>query len=108
VNFPISQTVISLLAVIISFALQITLFFIGTEIFTEFYNEGAHAASFRYLFPGLEGATALQPWIWTALAMLIVATLILMIRKLRQNIFLLNIAYVLTVLGVWSEKGMGL
>jgi molybdopterin-containing oxidoreductase family membrane subunit len=108
IGYPISQTVISLLALIMAVALQITLFFVGTEIFTEFYNEGAHSASFRYLFLGLDGATALQPWIWSALAMLVVATAILMIHRLRKNMFLLNVACVLTIIGVWIEKGMGL
>ncbi|NNJ96455.1 MAG: polysulfide reductase NrfD [Gammaproteobacteria bacterium] len=108
IGYPISKSVISLLAIIIAFALQVTLFFIGTEIFTEFYNEGAHAASFRYLYFGLDGATALQPWIWTSLIMLVIATLILMIHRLRNNMFLLNVACVLTIIGVWIEKGMGL
>ncbi len=108
IGYPVSQSVITLLALIMSVALQITLFFIGTEIFTEFYNEGAHAASFRYLFLGLDGAAALQPWIWAALAMLVIAVTILMIHPLRKNMLLLNLACVLTVAGVWIEKGMGL
>lgn len=108
IGYPVSQTVITLLAIIMSVALQITLFFIGTEIFTEFYNEGADAASFRYLFLGLDGSAALQPWIWAALAMLVVAVTILMIHPLRKNMVLLNVACVLTIVGVWIEKGMGL
>ena len=44
----------------------ITLFFLLAELFTEFYNEGEHAASARYLFLGLDGHTGLTPWIWTA------------------------------------------
>ena len=108
IGYPVSQTVITLLAFIMSVALQITLFFIGTEIFTEFYNEGSNAASFRYLFLGLDGSAALQPWIWAALAMLVVAVTILMIHPLRKNVILLNVACVLTFAGVWIEKGMGL
>ncbi len=107
-GYPVHQTVIQLLALVMSVALQITLFFIGTEIFTEFYNEGTHAASFRYLFLGLDGSNALQPWIWAALIMLVIAVTILMIHPLRENIVLLNMACVLTVVGVWIEKGMGL
>jgi molybdopterin-containing oxidoreductase family membrane subunit len=108
IGYPVPQSVISLLAIIMAVALQITLFFIGTEIFTEFYNEGANAASFRYLFLGLDGSAALQPWIWAALAMLVVAVTILMIHPLRKSMVLLNVACVLTVAGVWIEKGMGL
>ncbi|MEA3411958.1 MAG: NrfD/PsrC family molybdoenzyme membrane anchor subunit [Pseudomonadota bacterium] len=107
-NYPIPQTVINSLALVMAVALQITLFFIGAELFTDFYNEGEHAASIRYLFLGLDGHNALQPWIWTALCMLAIAVTILMIHPLRRNTAFLNIACVLTVAGIWIEKGMGL
>jgi molybdopterin-containing oxidoreductase family membrane subunit len=89
-------------------SLQITLFLIGAELFTEFYNEGEHAASARYLYLGLDGHNALTPWVWTALALLAVATFIGSIHSLRKNIFLMNLACVLTVVGVWIEKGMAM
>ena len=41
-------------------------------------------------------------------AMLVIAVTILMIHPLRNNLVLLNVACVLTVVGVWIEKGMGL
>ena len=50
----------------------------------------------------------LRPWIWTAIAFLVIAVVILMIHPLRTRIGWLNIACVLTVAGVWIEKGMGL
>jgi len=100
--------VIDHLALVAAIALQVTLFFILAELFTEFYNEGEHAASARYLFFGLDGHTALMPWIWTAVALLAVALLILMIHPLRRHPVYMNVAFVLTVIGVWIEKGMGL
>jgi molybdopterin-containing oxidoreductase family membrane subunit len=106
-NYPISRTVIKHLAIVMTISLQITLFFTAAELFTEFYNEGEHAASARYLFLGLNGHTALTPWIWTALAMLVIATFIGMIHPLRRNRTLLNIAAVLAIIGIWIEKGMG-
>jgi molybdopterin-containing oxidoreductase family membrane subunit len=107
-GYPIRQSVIDHLALVMTFALQTTLFFIGAELFTEFYNEGHHAASMRYLFFGLDGHDALTPWIWTALALLAIATFIGCIHPLRRNFWLMNIACVLTVVGVWIEKGMGM
>jgi len=89
-------------------AMQINLFFVGAELFTDFYNEGAHGASVRYLFFGLEGVGKLQPWIWSALLMNVVALTILMIHPLRRNPKALIIACVLGFLGIWIEKGMGL
>jgi molybdopterin-containing oxidoreductase family membrane subunit len=107
-GYPIRQSVIDHLALVMAFALQITLFFIGVELFTEFYNEGHHAASIRYLFFGLGGHDALVPWIWTALTLLALATLIGSIHALRRNPLLMNLACVLTIVGVWIEKGMGM
>jgi Ni/Fe-hydrogenase subunit HybB-like protein len=107
-NYPVKQTVIDLLALIMAVSLQISLFFVGAELFTDFYNEGAHAASIHYLFLGLEESDSLRPWIWTALAMNVVAVIILSVHPWRQNARLLNLACVLAFVGIWIEKGMGL
>jgi len=107
-SYPISQNVITLLALIMTFALQINIFFVGAELFTDFYNEGAHSASIRYLFLGLHGFDSLRPWIWAALLMNLVAVTILTIHPLRRKTVTLNIACVLACVGIWIEKGMGL
>ena len=107
-DYPIRQSVINHLALVAAIALQVTLFFLLAELFTEFYNEGEHAASARYLFFGLDGHTALMPWIWTAILMLGTAMVILMIHPLRTHPLTMNIAFVLTVAGIWIEKGMGM
>jgi len=106
-RYPIPASIIDTLALIMTVALQISLFFIAVELFTDFYNESTHAASLRYLFFGLDGAQALRPWIWAALGMNIVAVIILTINPLRRQRLLLNIACVLTFVGIWIEKGMG-
>jgi molybdopterin-containing oxidoreductase family membrane subunit len=107
-NYPVNQSVIDLLALIMTFALQISLFFVAVELFTDFYNEGTHSASIRYLFLGLEGFSSLTPWIWTALIFNLAAVTILTIHPLRRKMITLNIACVLSFIGVWIEKGMGL
>jgi len=107
-RYQISRTAIDTLALILTVALQVSLFFVGVEMFTDFYNEGEHGASMRYLFLGLGGMGNLRPWIWAALAMNLIAVTILMIHPLRRNMKWLNIACVLTFLGIWIEKGMGL
>jgi Ni/Fe-hydrogenase subunit HybB-like protein len=107
-RYPVPQGILDLLALIMTFALQISLFFVLAEWFTDFYNEGAHAASIRYLYFGLEGLGALRPYIWTALAFNAVAVVILSINPLRRRPALLNLACVLTFVGIWIEKGMGL
>jgi len=107
-RYPVRQSVIDHLALTMTVALQITLFFLAVELFTEFYNERAHASSTRYLFLGLDGHTAMRPWIWSALSLLLMAVAILMIHPLKQSGALLNLACVATAVGVWIEKGMGL
>jgi len=107
-SYHISQTVIDTLALIMTTALQISLFFVGVELFTDFYNEGAHAASIHYLFFGLGGFASLRTWIWLALILNLIAVVILMIHPMRRKTLFLNIACVLTFIGIWIEKGMGL
>jgi Ni/Fe-hydrogenase subunit HybB-like protein len=107
-SYPVSQTVIDTLALIMTTALQISLFFVGAELFTDFYNEGAHAASIHYLFFGLGGFSSLKSWIWFALALNLIAVVILMFHPTRQKTLLLNTACVLAFFGIWIEKGMGL
>ncbi|NIS90366.1 MAG: polysulfide reductase [Woeseiaceae bacterium] len=107
-SYKISQSVIDTLALIMTTALQINLFFVGAELFTDFYNEGAHAASIHYLFFGLGGFSSLRTWIWLALALNLIAVTILMIHPTRRHPVLLNVACILTFVGIWIEKGMGL
>ena len=103
-----SQSVIDMLSLIMGVSLQISLFFVAAELFTDFYNGSTHAASVRYLYFGLDGLAALRPFIWTALGLNVLAVLILSIHPLRRNARLLPLACVCGFVGIWLEKGMGL
>ena len=107
-RMELPRGVVELLAVVMTVSLQISLFFVGAELFTDFYAETAHAASLRYLFLGLDGAAKLQPWIWAALAMNLVAVTIGMLHPLRRDRRWLVAACALAFAGIWIEKGMGL
>lgn len=107
-RYPVSQSVIDTMALIMAAALQISLFFVGTELFTDFYNEGTHAASMRYLYLGLHGLTGLRPFIWTALGLNLVAVVLLSVHRLCRMTLTLNIACVFAFVGIWIEKGFGL
>jgi molybdopterin-containing oxidoreductase family membrane subunit len=106
-DYPVHQSVINTLALVMGVALQISLFFVGAEIFTDFYNEGAHSASLRYLYFGLHGLGNLRPYAWTALALNLVAVVILSVHRFRRRGALLNVACLLAFIGIWLEKGMG-
>ncbi|MCU0967372.1 MAG: polysulfide reductase NrfD [Rubrivivax sp.] len=107
-RYPVQQSVIDTLAVVMTVALQISLFFVVAELFTDFYNETSHAGSIRYLFFGLDGLGSLRGWIWSALALNVVAVVILSVNPWRRQMPLLNVACVLAFVGIWIEKGMGL
>lgn len=86
----------------------VNLFLLGSELFTEFYSGGSHTASARYLWLGLHGHDALVPWIRTALACNVTAAALLLSSRIKDQLWLIDLACVLTFIGVWIEKGMGL
>ncbi|MBM4088971.1 MAG: polysulfide reductase [Planctomycetes bacterium] len=92
---------------IVQVAMIINLFLLACEVFTEFYTDSAHVASARYLYFGLHGHDALVPWIWSAVGMNVVAALLLVLPASR-GLRWLNAACVLSIVGIWIEKGMGL
>jgi Ni/Fe-hydrogenase subunit HybB-like protein len=107
-SFKVQPSVIDLMALITTVALQINLFLVGTEIFTDFYFRTEHVAAATYLYLGLNGARLLVPWIWSAILLDGAAAIILTVHSLRRRRVLLSIACVLAIVGVWIEKGMGL
>ncbi len=103
----VSDDALMTLRRIVQVAMIINLFLLGCEVFTEFYTDSAHVASARYLYFGLHGRHALVPWIWTAIAFNLVATLLLVLPASR-GLRVLNVASVLAIVAIWIEKGMGL
>jgi len=106
-GYPVSEKALSTLKGIVTVALGINMFLLGSEVFTEFYTGAAHSASAKYLFFGLHGYSALVPWIWTAVALNSLA-LIALLTPASQNRWVLNAACVAMIVGIWIEKGMGL
>ena len=92
---------------IMQVAMVISVFMLACEVFTEFYTDSTHVASAQYLFFGLHGQTALVPWIWTAVSMNVLAMIFLVLPASR-GLKVLNAACVLSIVGIWIEKGMGL
>jgi molybdopterin-containing oxidoreductase family membrane subunit len=86
----------------------INLFLTAAEIFKEFYSNSEHFIYTRYLYFGVGDNKTLVPYIWMALLMDVIAFVIFLVPKTRQNFITLNIGAVLIFLGVYIEKGMGL
>lgn len=107
-DFYVPRAALTTLVSIIRVTAPINLFMLGAEVFSEFYAGGAHVASARYLFLGLHGHSELVPWIWTAISFNVFAAVVLLTPPLSARPWLLNLALMLTFVGVWIEKGMGL
>ena len=100
------QALLTLRSIVIV-AMLINMFLLGCEWFTEFYTDSTHVASAKYLYMGLEGKSALVPWIRVAITLnLIAMTLLLM--PVSRRLWVLNIACIMLFIGIWIEKGMGL
>jgi len=92
---------------IVQVSMIINVFLLACEVFKEFYSGTSHGASAKYLFVGLEGHHALVPWIWTAIGLNLTA-MVLFVLPLSRGLKYLNVACVLSIVGIWIEKGMGL
>ncbi len=92
---------------IVQVSMIINVFLLACEVFKEFYSGTTHGASAKYLFVGLHGHNALVPWIWTAISFNLIA-MVLLVLPLSRGLKYLNVACVLSIIGIWIEKGMGL
>ncbi|HGY91211.1 MAG TPA: polysulfide reductase [Planctomycetes bacterium] len=98
---------LAMLRRIVTVSLAINMFLLGSELFTEFYTQSAHVVSAKYLYFGLDGYSALVPWIWVSVFLDSLALLILFTPGAR-TVRWLNISCAMMIVGIWIEKGMGL
>ncbi len=107
-SFHVGDGAIRTLISILRVTMVLNLFLVGSELFTEFYTGGNHTASAQYLYFGLHGKNALVPWIWSALTMNVLATILLHVSSAHAPLWRIDIACALALLGIWIEKGIGL
>ncbi len=108
-KFDPGKEAIQTLAVIISYGLIANLFFLGCEVFVVFYSGiPSHVAHIKYLFTGLNGNTALVPWMWTSIFAMLTAVILLVIPVTRKNETILLFSCILVFIGTWIDKGLGM
>ena len=107
-TFKIDKQIFNKLRLIIVVSAIINLIMLFSEVFKEFYFPTHHSLSAEYLYFGLKGYDALVPWIWTAISINVIGTLILAFNPGRNNPKVLFPACILLFLGIWIEKGIGL
>ncbi|MBI2385159.1 MAG: polysulfide reductase NrfD [Elusimicrobia bacterium] len=106
-KYRIDDKALMMLRGIVQVSMIINVLLLICELCKEFYTDSAHVASAKYLFFGLHGHHGLVPWIWTAMALDLIA-LVLLVLPLSRSLKYLDLACVLAIVGIWIEKGMGL
>lgn len=106
-GLEIDEEVFIVLRRLMSVTLLVNLFLLAAEAFTELFSGSLHGASMRYLLFGRDGHYDLTGFMWLAIAMNVVAATI-MVTPLHKRRRLVDLACVMSFVGVWIEKGMGL
>ncbi|PKN83262.1 MAG: menaquinol oxidoreductase [Deltaproteobacteria bacterium HGW-Deltaproteobacteria-1] len=108
-GFDAGAKAIGALAKIVTYALAVSIFFVGVEMFTVFYSGlPEHEASFIYMFAGLHGHHNLVPWMWTSAVLACAALGALIVPAVRRHEGLLALACIAVFVSLWVEKGLGL
>ncbi len=108
-HFDAGDEAISKIALIVTYAMAINVFFILMEVFTAFYSEiPEHLDHFRYLFLGLEGHHRLVPWMWISVILALISLILLINPKTRHNHRMLTIACCAVFFSIWIDKGLGM
>jgi Ni/Fe-hydrogenase subunit HybB-like protein len=97
------------LALIVTYAMTVNVFFVGVELFTALYSDMPHHVhAFEYLFVGLHGHTALVPWMWTGAMLTVICVTLLLIPRVRNDLRFLGPLCVGVIAAIWIEKGVGM
>jgi len=108
-NFDPGMQQIRKLAVIVTYAMILNVFFFLLELFTAFYSQiPGHMHTFEFLFAGLEGYTKLVPWMWTAVFFALLALILLIVPRTQRGEGTLALGCASVIIATWIDKGMGL
>jgi len=106
-KFDPGREAIQKLALIVTYAMIINVFFVGMELFTALYSQiPEHLEHFHYMFFGLENSTTLVPWMWGSVILAVVSLPLLIVPKARRNEKLLALTCGMVFLSLWSDKGV--
>ena len=106
---PAPRAALDKLAIIVTYAMIIAVFFLLMEIFTVFYGQiPEHTASWRYMLGGLDGRWGLAPWIWCSMILAAGSLVLLLAPRYRRRPKWLAVACGMVFLSLWLDKGIGL
>jgi molybdopterin-containing oxidoreductase family membrane subunit len=108
-RFDAGKEALDKLSQIMTYAMIISVFFVGLELFTAMYSQiPSHLHSLQYLFFGLEGHRKLVPFMWLFSILAVVALVLLINPKTRKDDKTLQLASAAVFFSMWLEKGLGL
>jgi len=108
-KFDAGKEAINKLAVIMTYAMAVNIFFVLMEVFTAMYsNIPEHMMHFEYLFFGLGDKTNLVPFMWTSEILAALALVLLLLPNSRKKHGALVVACVAVFVSIWIDKGMGM
>jgi Ni/Fe-hydrogenase subunit HybB-like protein len=108
-RYDVGREPLQKLAVIVTYAMILNIFFLLMEVFTAFYSRiPEHMQHFQYLFAGLDGHASLVPWMWTSVVLAFVSLGLLLVPAARKNDRILAVTCILVFISLWIDKGMGL
>lgn len=108
-RFDAGWEAIQTLSKIVAYAMVVSVFFIGCELFTVFYSQiPEHMNHFAYLFVGLHGKGNLVPVMWIFAILAAIAVIIMVNPKTRNNAVYLPIGCAAAFFSLWIEKGVSL
>jgi len=107
-GYDVGSKAISALAVIVTYAMAINVFFLLMELFTSFYSQiPSLEEHFATLYTGTQGSAGLLLILGRlSLALMVVAIFLLLIPQTRRNERTLVAACSLTFLSLWIDKGI--
>ncbi len=108
-KFDPGREQIQSLAKIVAYAICINVFFFLCEVFVVFYSRiPEHMDHYKYLFSGLHGYSALVPWMWSSMILMVVGIILLVNPVTRKNETTLIAACIVVFVGTWIDKGLGM
>jgi molybdopterin-containing oxidoreductase family membrane subunit len=105
----ISDAALRKIGELLAYAMAANLFFLGAEVFRDFYpaSASAHTIHAEFQWFGLE-EHGIAGYSWFALVCNSIAFVIFLIPALRNRLRVLSVGCALAVVGVFTEKGLGL
>jgi len=108
-SFDAGREPVRKLAVIVTYAMLLNVFFILLELFTALYSQiPEHVEHFQYLYLGLHGQATLAPWMWTSSVLAVASLVLLLVPSLRRREPVLAVTCGMVFASLWIDKGLGL